>query len=111
MEKLHSEMDTLEVPARDWQITRLGGPAAQYDGIEIFPQSARRNIAAYCGVGDELDTFRSHEIDAALHNILVQLHVGNAIHQQAADAIRPLVNGHPVARAIELRCASEPGRA
>src|SRR5262249_25787823 len=111
MEKLHGEMDALEFPPGDWQITRLGGATAQYDGIEFVSNPARRNIAAYCGLGDELDTFRSHEIDAALHNILVQLHVRNTIHQQAADAIRPLVHSDSVARAIELCCASEPGRA
>src|SRR5262252_3139662 len=109
MEKLHSEMDALEVPAGDRQITRLGGAGAQHDGIELSLQPARRNIAAYCGVGDELDTFRSHEIDAALHNILVQLHVGNAIHQQAADAIRPFVHSYSVASTIELRRAGKPG--
>ena len=38
------------------------------------------------GVDDELDALRRHQIDAALHDLLlVELHVGDAIHEQPAE--------------------------
>ena len=39
------------------------------------------------GVGDELDAGGGHEVDAALDGLLVELHVGDAVHEQAADAV------------------------
>ena len=51
----------------------------------------------------------SHQVDAALYNGLVQLHIGNAIHEQAAYTISPFVDGDRVASLIELRGAREAG--
>src|SRR5262249_9575524 len=51
------------------------------------------------------------EVDAALDDPLVQLHVGDAVHEQAADAVGPLEHGDPVAGAVELGGGGQPGRA
>src|SRR5207344_1993405 len=42
------------------------------------------------------------EIDAPVHDLLVELHVRNAVHQQAADAVRTLVDRYLVAGFVEL---------
>ena len=60
----------------------------------------------------ENDTFLGEKVDAALHDVfLIEFHIGNAIHQQAADAIFTLENGDIVTCLVELICASETGRA
>ena len=47
-------------------------------------------------------------IDPAQHDFaLVELHIGNAIHQQAAGPVGALEHGHRVAGAIELCGGSE----
>ena len=52
------------------------------------------------------------QVDAALHDLLlVELHVGNAIHEQAADAVLALEDGDAVAGLVELVGAGETGRA
>ena len=51
------------------------------------------------------------QIDAALDDALVELHVRNAVHQQAADAVGPLVDGDGVAGLVELRRGGEAGGA
>ena len=43
--------------------------------------------------------------------LLVELHVGNAVHEQAADAVGAFINGHQVTGAIELRRAGKSRRA
>ena len=56
------------------------------------------DVDADVRVRHELDAFGSQEVDAAFDDALVELHVRNAVHQQAADAVVPLVDGHARAR-------------
>ncbi len=63
------------------------------------------------GVGDESDAFGGHLIDAALDEFLVELHVGDAVHEQAADAVGALENGDQMAGAVELGGGAQAGRA
>ena len=66
-------------------------------------------LLADVGAGDELDALGREQIDAALDDALVELHVRDAVHQQAADAVGPLVDGDRVADLVELRGGGEPG--
>ena len=61
------------------------------------------------GTGDELDAFGREQVDAPLDDALVELHVRDAVHQEAADAVGPLVDGDRVADLVELRGGGEPG--
>ena len=67
-------------------------------------------LLADVGAGDELDALGRQQIDAPLHDALVELHVRDAVHQQAADAVGPLVDGDRVADLVELRGGGQPGR-
>ncbi len=58
-----------------------------------------------------VDAFVAEQLDAAIDDALVELHVGDAVHQQAADAVGPLVDGDRVARLVELRGGGEAGGA
>ena len=107
-EKLHRHINTLEFASRNRQIARLGRAGTDHDGVEFRFQFARRNVHADVGIGDELDAFRRHQIDAPLDDFLIELHVGNAVHEQSADAVRALVHGDQMAGAIELCGAGKP---
>jgi hypothetical protein len=50
-------------------------------------------------------------IDAALHQAFVELHVGDAVHEQAADAVGAFEDGDEMAGAVELGGGAEAGRA
>ncbi len=91
VQKLHGEMDALELAALDRQIARLGRAAAEDDGVEVAAQFVGGIVDADFAVGDELDPFGFHQLDAAQDDVLlVELHVGDAVHEQAADAIGAL---------------------
>ena len=45
----------------------------------------------------------AQQVDAPLHGSLVELHVGDAVHQQTAEPVFALVDGDPMARRVELR--------
>ena len=72
----------------------FGGAGAEHDGIKFLEQFFGGIIFADFGVGDELDAFGFHLFDAAQDDLfLVELHVRDAIHEQAADAIGAFENG------------------
>ena len=110
LQKLHGEMDALQVPAFDGQIARLGCAGAKDDGVKFPQEVLRRIIRPDLGVGNEMDAFLRHLIDAALDQFLVQFHVGNAVHEQAAEAIGALEDGDQMAGAIELGGGTEARR-
>ena len=68
-------------------------------------------VLADLAVGDEGDALGRHQIDAALDDALVELHVGDAVHEQAADAVGALEDGDPVAGLVELGGGGKPGGA
>ena len=110
-EELHREVDALEVPALHRQVARFGGAAAEHHGVEFLDELRGGEVLSDLRAGDEFDALCGHQVDAALHDGLVQFHVGDAVHQQAADAVGAFVYGHGVAGAVELRRAGEPGGA
>ena len=60
------------------------------------------DVLADLAVADKSHAFGGHQIDAALHGALVELHVGDAVHQEAADAVGTLKDGDPVTGLVEL---------
>ena len=111
LEKFHGEMNALEAAAFDGQIARLGGAGAEDDGIKLAQEIFGGIILADFGVGEKVDAFRRHLVDAALDEFFVQLHVGNAIHEQAAKTVGAFENGDEMPGAIELGGGAEAGRA
>ena len=80
--------------------------------VEVLQQQLRLDVLADVRVADELDAFLLHVLDAAQHDVLlVELHVRNAVHQQAAGAILALEHRHRVARAVQLRGGRKTRRA
>jgi len=93
---------------RSW----LRGAGADDAGVVFLEKSLWLDRSADIGVADEGDAFLLHQLDAAEDDLLlVELHVRNAIHEQAAGAVGPLVNRHEVAGTVELRGGGEAGGA
>jgi hypothetical protein len=67
-----------------------------------------RQVLTHLGIRHELDALLGHEIDTTLNDFLVELHVGDAVHQQPADSIGPLEDSHPIARLVKLIRARQP---
>ena len=132
-EEVHRVVDADEVAAgaAAGGVERLGGAGAEEHGVELVDQVLRvdelhlaaallhdlRHVAggeillpADVGAGDERDAFVAELVDAALDDALVELHVRDAVHQQAADAVGPLVDGDRVAGLVELRGGGEARR-
>ena len=78
----------------------------------ILPQKPLRNFRpGGIHAGDEADTLVCHEINSPLYNTLGQLHIGDAIHQDAADIFMLLDHSDGVAPVVELICRGKAGGA
>ena len=110
VQKLHREMDALEIPPLRFgeEVVRLRGTAAEDHGVEVALELLGRVGLADFAVDDELDPLGGQQVHAALDNGLVELHVGDAVHQQSANAVGPLEDGDAVARLVELGGARQP---
>ena len=68
------------------KIARMLGAHGQHDGLIIAAQIVERG-SADVRVGDELDAFGLHLLHAPVDPVLLHLEVGDAVAQQAADAV------------------------
>ena len=111
-EKLHRKVDTLERAALNREVARLRRAGAD-DGRVVFVEKyLGLDILADISVADEFDALVFHQLNATQHYLLfVELHVGDAIHEEATGAISALEDGDAVASAVELRRGGKAGRA
>ena len=104
-------MDTIGVPAWDIQVAGLFGTAAEDDRVIAVQNLFRRDRPAHIHIGAELNALRLHDLQAALDDVLFQFHIGDAVHQQAANAVSPLKHGHGVASDVQVLGHREAGGA
>mmetsp|Transcript_97252 Transcript_97252/g.243817 ORF Transcript_97252/g.243817 Transcript_97252/m.243817 type:complete len:237 (-) Transcript_97252:4977-5687(-) len=117
VEVFHSQVHASKPTTRNLQIACRSRSRRQEDGIVLRHEPLWRGSAAQgprhaaepgsaseVGVCAEFNPFTGHELDATLDNLpLVRLHVRNAIHHQATDAISALEDCDMMAiDAIEL---------
>ena len=110
-QELHGEVDALEFAAGDLEVARLLGAAAEQNGVVVLGEVLDRHVDAHVRVGDKGDAFGAHLVDAAVDDVLFQLEVGNAVAQQAADAVGLFIDGDRVAGAAQLLRGGQASRA
>ena len=102
------KIDCIEDAFRSLHAFRLQGPglfgtAAKNDRVVFFTQIGNLQVFSDIDAGPENDAFRLHQLLPARDHALVQLHVGNTVHEQTADPVFPFINGNgmpPFAKGI-----------
>ena len=108
---VHREVDALAARAR----APAGRAAASAPPASTIASKSRRSSSAGdvdADVARRSGTstpFGRHQVEAAVEDALLQLELGNAVAQQAADAVGALEDRDGVAGAVEL-LAPRPGR-
>ena len=95
-------MNSLRVAAGDVQIAGFLGTAAEHDGVIAVQNLSGIHSPAHIHVGAELNALSLHNFDAALDDGFVQLHVGDAVHQQTAHTVSTLEDGDGMAPDVEV---------
>ena len=103
-------MDALQLAPGYGQIARPRGSAGQDDRVELAAQFVDRHVDADVRAGLEHDPFLGQQVDAPIEDALLELELGNAVAEQAADPVGALEDRDPVARQIELRRCGEASR-
>jgi hypothetical protein len=111
VQELHGEVNALEVAVRNGKVTRHGSTSGDDHRVVLLLERVKGNIAlANKAAGDVLDALSGHEVNTALDDVLVELHVRDTVHEKTTDTVRALVNGHLVASLVELIGGSEASR-
>ena len=106
---VHREMDALQLAAGHRQVARRSGAARQQHRVEVALQAPGGQIHADVHAGLEDHALRFQDRQTAIEEALLHLELGDAVAQQATDAVRLLVDGHRVAGAVQLIGRSEAG--
>mmetsp|Transcript_734 Transcript_734/g.2591 ORF Transcript_734/g.2591 Transcript_734/m.2591 type:complete len:317 (-) Transcript_734:59-1009(-) len=109
-EELHRIDNAIQVAAWDGKVVGDGGADGEDGRVEAV--DGTKDVFADLDARHKVDALLGHQIDAPLHRVLLELHVGDAIGEEAADLWRALKDGDGVAEPlVELVGRSEPGRA
>ena len=112
VQELHSVVDTLQVTVGDRQVTGDSCSSGEDNSVVLLAESIEVGLAilANSDTGLEVDTLGSHEVNTALNNLLVELHVGDTVHEQTTNTISTLIDGDGVASLVELVSTSKTSR-
>ncbi|CAF3597842.1 unnamed protein product [Fusarium graminearum] len=113
VKELHSVVNTLELAALDREVTSNSSTSCNNNNVMAGPKVAERwmTLLTNCNTGLEDDTLVRHEIGTALDNTLVELHVGNTVHEETTQAVSSLIDSDKVTSAVELVSSSQTSRA
>ena len=107
---LHRLVDAGELAPGNREVAPRGGAAREHDRVELL-QVADGHVLADVRVRLELRALRLHLRDAAVEVTLLHLELGDAVAQQAADAVGPLEHGDVVTGAASAAARRRARRA
>jgi len=101
-------VNALELPSGDGQIARPCCAACEDQGIGLASKLLGVLVHTNVRIRYELHAFRTHDVETTIHSALVELHVRDAVREQAADPVVALVDSHAVTGPVELLGGGEP---
>ena len=106
----HGKVNAAEVATGHLQVPGAGGAHAQHQGVVIGPQVVHVDVHADVGVGYKLDALFAQQVDPAVDRLLLELHVGDPVHEQPSDPVGALVHGDLVPLLVQFVGARQAGR-
>ena len=91
------------------KIARMLGAHRQHHRVKSLAQILERRFT-HVRIGDELDAFGRHLLQAPVDPVLLHLEIRNAVAQQSADAVGFLKHRHRVPGARQLLRRRQPRR-
>ena len=113
VQELHGVVNAVQVAVRDGQVTSDSSSSREDNCVVLLAESFEVGLTLLTN-GDtslEVDALSSHEVDTALNDLLVELHVGDTVHEETTDTVGTLIDGDSVTSLVELISTSETSRA
>ena len=101
-QKIHREIDAVQLPARGLDVSRIGGAAGQNHPVILFQEISGFLILSDIGVYNEFHAFRFHHLDLPVDDMLLQFHVRNAVAQKPAYPVKTFEYRNRMAPVIQL---------
>src|SRR5215471_4692543 len=101
-QEFHREVDSLQFPARNFEIARLLSATRKNDGVKVASQIFDQYVSADLGIGDELHSFCGHLFKTAVDNMLLEFKFGNSVAKQSANLISLFVDRNIVSGTTKL---------
>ena len=95
---------------KNYRIEFLAQLFCRYQPFSITGNLARQHCAGDHGTGDKAHTFHTHLRHTPVNQAFVEFEIGDAVTQQAADAITLLEHRDRVSGPCQLLCRSQAGR-
>jgi hypothetical protein len=99
-QEIHSEMNSLELPATRFQIPGLLGATRKKQGVEFPAQTGDRDVGSDMGLRLKFNPFLFHLIQSAIKQALFQFEIGDSVTQKTADPVGFFVNDDSMSRAV-----------
>ena len=106
-EVFHREVHSVELTAGHTIVARLHRTDREHDGVVPAAQFVDGEVDTDVAVDDELCSLSAHLGNTTLDVRLLQLVLGNAVTQEATDAVVLLVDCDVVARSGQLLCCRQ----
>ena len=110
-QELHGLVDPAELAAGDRQVARLGGAHREHHRVVPLAQALAGQVAADVDAGPEHGALAAHLVQPPVEVLLLHLELGDAVAQQPADLVGPLVDRDRVAGAGQLLGGGQAGGA
>ncbi|GKT49344.1 uncharacterized protein ColSpa_09525 [Colletotrichum spaethianum] len=111
VQELHGVVDALELTTLDGEVTGDSRTGGDDDSVVLGLQVHELDVLADGNAALEVDALSSHEVGTALDDALVELHVGDTVHEQTTGAVSALVDGDGMSSAVELVGGGQTSRA
>ena len=111
LEEVHREADPTGLPSGYIQIPGIRGAAAEHHCVKLLQKLLGLPVPPHVHAAAERHALLPHQCDPAQDDGFLQLHVGDAVHQQTAGAVLPLKDGDAVAPQAQLVGAGQAGGA
>ena len=104
-QELHRVVHARKLTPRDRQVAAERGAAGEHDRVILFTKRLRADIGPDIHAAAELDSLGLQLLHAPPDPPLLELEIGDAIHEQPARPVGPLEHRDEMAGAIQLlRC-------
>jgi hypothetical protein len=112
VKELHGVVDTIELATLDGEVASHSSTSCNNDNGVVGSKVVKRwvTILTNSNTGLEDNALICHEICTTLDNTLVELHVGNTVHEKTTQTVSSLVDGNKVTGTVELISSSQTGR-
>ena len=84
--------------------------AAEKDTVIILQKLFCSDVNTNIDIGNKFHAFLFHQLQSAVNDLFLQLHVRNAVAEKSSDTVVSLKYGYAVATAVQLLCCCQSGR-